>query len=197
MKTIIVPRVRLEELNTVKRFIKTVEAPFKDFNTECKLDSLLVKADLMQPIQKCILIKDPIQDPLERPSDDSHIEAADMEVEEDSMTLMPIIFTFKKFFELPKVFEKVEAHVNSLRQDQRLNHFIKGKLWKKKLEHFEKEDKVIPYFLYVDGAQVNNPLGPHIDKGLLNFNYITLPTIPSEYQSKLENMFLASISPSK
>lgn len=197
MKTIIVPRVRLEELNVVKRFIKTIETPFEDFNTECKLDSLLVKADLMEPIQRCYLKKDPIQDPLQRPSNDSHIETSELEVEEDSMTLMPISFTLKKFFELPKVFEKVEAHTHSLRQDQRLNHFIKGKIWNKKLEHFKQEDTVIPYFLYVDGAQVNNALGSHTKKGLLSFNYITLPTLPSEYQSKLENMFLASISPSK
>lgn len=111
--------------------------------------------------------------------------------------MMPISFTLKKFFELPKVFERIEAHTNKISEDGKLNHFINGRLWKKKLENFDKDDTVIPYFLYVDGAQMNNPLGPHCTKGLLDLNYITLPTIPTEYQSKLENIFVASISPGK
>lgn len=143
-----------------------------------------------------MLAKEPIEDPLDDPIDDSLIESnEESDSEEKSIMLMPITFKLQKFFELPNVFEKIEEHTKIIRQGQKLNHFINGKLWKEKLKHFDDNQTVIPYFLYFDGAQVNNPLGPHCRKGLLNFNYITLPTIPTEYQSRLENIFVTSISP--
>lgn len=195
LKKIIAPRVGPDELTTVKRFIKSVEAPFKNFDTESKLDSVLIRADLMQPIVQCLLKKDPL-DPLVKPSRDTILASNnEHENEESTMMLMPISFMLQKFFELPNVFQKIEAHTRQIRESKKLNHFINGKLWKKKLENFASEETVIPYFLYVDGAQTNNPLGPHCTKGMLDLNYITLPTIPTEYQSKLENIFVASVSP--
>ncbi len=196
LKTIIGPRVRLEESSTLKRFIKTIETPFANIDTERKLDTFLEKRGLMEPVNKCVLQNDPIEDPLDDPYDDSESEDdIELTFDEGSMTLMPIRFMLKKFFELPKVFEKVQVYTDIIRREGKLNHFINGKLWKKKLESFNEGQIVIPYFLYVDGAQVNNPLGPHCSDGSLDFNYITLPTIPIEYQSRLENIFVASISP--
>lgn len=194
MKTIIVPCVRLEELTTAKRFIKSIEESFKKVNTESNLDSVLLKLDLIQPIEKCLLKKDPIQDSLDMPLNDLLLPSED-EDEDSAMMLMPIGFTLKRFFELPNVYKKIETHTNQIRNSKKLNHFINGNLWKKKLQKFDSEETVIPYFLYIDGAQTNNPLGPHCTKGLLDFSYVTLPTIPTEYQSKLENIFVASISP--
>lgn len=200
LKTIIRPCVSLEEQSTLKRFIKSVEAPFANFDTERKLDTLLGKRGLMESVNKCVLRNDPIEDPLDDPYDDSEIEddieiTAEEEEEEGSMTLMPIRFMLKKIFQLPRVYEKIQAHTDTIRGDGKLNHFINGRLWKKKLESFSEGQIVIPYFLYVDGAQVNNPLGPHCSDGSLDFNYIVLPTIPFEYQSRLENIFVVSISP--
>lgn len=193
------PCVKLEDISTLKRFIKAIEAPFAEINTEYKLDSLLEKSGFMKPVTKCVLEHDPIEDPLDDPiddDDDSELEDdLQLTVDKGSMTLMPIGFMLKKILELPKVFEKIEAHSNTILREGKLNHFINGKLWKKKLESFSEGQIVIPYLLYVDGAQVNNPLGPHCSDGLLDFNYITLPTIPIQYQSRLDNIFVASISP--
>ncbi len=187
----------MENISTLKRFIKAVQEPFAKINTEWKLDTLLEKRGLMETINKCVLEDDPMEDPLEDPIDgDSEIDDdTPLTVEEGSMTLMPIGFMLKKFLELPKVFEKIEAHTNTILRERKLNHFINGNVWKKKMEGFSEGQTVIPYFLYVDGAQINNPLGPHCSDGLLDFNYITLPTIPTEYQARLDNIFVASISP--
>lgn len=168
LKTIIASCVGADEMTTVNRFIKSIEAPFKNYDTETKLDSVLIKADLMRPIEKWLLKKDLIKDPLDKPPKDL-ILTSDLEDENEEamMMLMPINFMLKKFFKLPKVYEKIEAHTKKIRESQKLNHFINEKVWKKKLENFGSDDNVIPYFLYVDGAQTNNPLGPHCTKGII------------------------------
>ncbi len=197
MKTIVTPCITSEKLSTVKRFIKAIEKPFQEIDTEYKLDSVLYNAKLMDHMQKCILSKEPVEDPLDDPHDDLLIESDEEESdsEENSLMLMPIKFKLQKFFELPNVYAKIDEHTKAIYREGKLNHFINGKIWKKKLQYFDETQTVIPYFLYFDGAQVNNPLGPHCRKGLLDFNYMTLPTIPTEYQSKLENIFVVSISP--
>lgn len=107
--------------------------------------------------------------------------------------LMPIAFQLKAFLELPNVFHQILKNTEDIRSQNKLNHFITGNLWKEKLKNYGDDEIVIPYNFYVDGAQLNNSLGPHTAKGLENFNYITLPTIPAEYQSRLENIFVASL----
>ncbi|KAJ6639467.1 hypothetical protein Bhyg_12212 [Pseudolycoriella hygida] len=82
--------------------------------------------------------------------------------------LLPISFQLKTFFELPNVFQKVITNTRNIQSQGRLNHFISGKLWKQKLRNYADNDIVIPYHFYVDGAQLNNPQGPHTAKGLEN-----------------------------
>lgn len=69
---------------------------------------------------------------------------------------------------------------------------LKGSVWQKKISSFGDGCTVIPYNFYGDGVQLNNPLGTHIRGGLQNFNYISFPTIPTEYQSRLNNIMVAS-----
>lgn len=107
--------------------------------------------------------------------------------------LMPIAFQLKSFLELPDIFSQILTNTANIQRQPKLNHFINGKLWKEKLKNFTNNEIVIPYHFYVDGAQLNNPLGPHISKGEENFNYIILPTIPAEYQSRLHNIFVTSL----
>lgn len=108
---------------------------------------------------------------------------------------MPIEFQIKKFFELPNVYEKVKLNTIKIQQEDGLNHFIKGKLWKRKLENYGPDQQVVPFHFYGDGAQVNNPLGPHAKSGEQQLNYYSFPTIPYEYQSRLENIFVAQFYP--
>ncbi len=112
---------------------------------------------------------------------------------------MPINFQIKKFFELSDVFEKVRLNTFKLQQDfekdKKLNHFINGKLWREKLKSYEPDQIVIPFHFYGDGVQINNPLGPHAKPGEQQCNYYTFPTVPSQYQSRLENIFVAQLYP--
>lgn len=108
---------------------------------------------------------------------------------------MPIEFQIKKFFELPNVFEKVKLNTIKLQEGNKIDHFIKGRLWKNKLKSYKPDQVVIPFHFYGDGAQTNNPLGPHAKPGEQQFNYYSFPTIPTEYVSRLENIFVAQIYP--
>lgn len=108
---------------------------------------------------------------------------------------MPIEFQIKKFFELPNVYEKVKLNTIKIQQGNDLDHFIKGKLWKEKIKTYKPDQVVIPFHFYGDGAQVNNPLGPHAKSGDQHLNYYSFPIIPYEYQSRLENIFVAQFYP--
>lgn len=108
---------------------------------------------------------------------------------------MPIEFQIKKFFELPNTYEKVKLNTMKLQQGDDLDHFIKGKLWKKKISHFAPGTNVIPFHFYADGVQVNNPLGPHFKEGEEQLSYFFFPTIPYEYHSRLDNIFVAQLYP--
>lgn len=70
---------------------------------------------------------------------------------------------------------------------------IKGSVWQSKISNYGDGQIVIPYNFYVDGVQMNNPLGPHTSLGLQNLNYFSFPTIPSEYQARLNNIMVASL----
>lgn len=62
-------------------------------------------------------------------------------------------------------------------------HFVQGPLWKEKIIPYNNKI-VIPYFLYTDDFEVNNPLG------LLCAIYYSFPLFD---QSKLSNIFVAGL----
>lgn len=103
-------------------------------------------------------------------------------------TLMPISFIFKRFFELPNVLQKTLDNMRNLKdpQNEKIRNFINGKVWEEKSKHYPNKI-LIPFFLYFDEFEINDPLKPHscsIGAALINF-----PTIPSEFLSVLENIF--------
>lgn len=104
--------------------------------------------------------------------------------------LMPISFIFKKFFELPEVLEKTFANTKLLENlpEGEIANFINCKVWKERIKSYQ--NKIcIPFFLYFDDFEINDPLKPHtcgIGAALINF-----PTLPTEYLSVLENIFPA------
>lgn len=80
-------------------------------------------------------------------------------------TLLPISFQFQKLFERNDfLFQCLNEINNASREpsDHIYGDFIYSKLWQKKKECFEKSGKIaLPYFLYIDDVEVNNPLGSH------------------------------------
>lgn len=108
---------------------------------------------------------------------------------------MPIEFQMKKFLELPNVFQKIKLNISNIQKETKLCHFIQGKLWKEKIKNYKPDQLVMPYHFYGDKIQLNNPLGPHSASGEQQLNYFSFPTIPYEYKSRLDNIFVAQLYP--
>lgn len=107
---------------------------------------------------------------------------------------IPLRKLLKMFFSLPGVFDECYSYMGKLEKETNvLSNFVQGSLWRnKKLLHY-KDKIVFPLFIYFDDLEVNNPLGSHKTVSKLGATYVTIPCMPPEYRSKLENIFLALI----
>ncbi len=181
------PNVCAGQKINVEYLVQILDDPFKRVNSEYQLDKLLKKADLISPLEKVTLGE---------LSDDESEEVSQKEKEKERVTVMPLEFQFKKFFELPNVFEETQKFAKEVSQ-RNLGHFINGEVWKKKLRSYNADDIVIPYHLHTDDVQMNNALGAHRRRGLETCSYYSFPTVPPEYNSRLENIFVAQIFSTK
>lgn len=192
MNRIIMPRVPGLEKKAVKEFMNVIGSSFSNLTTEWKFDKALRDAGLFVPFESCVISADVPAEP------NILYDLEDLEnIQNDKKTsiLMPISFQIKKFFELPGVFKKMLENAADIQRKGKLNHFINGSLWKEKIQNFDANQIVVPYLYFSDGAQLNHPLGQHIRKGAEDFQYYSFPTIPTEYQSRLENIFLSYLFP--
>jgi len=78
-----------------------------------------------------------------------------------------------------------------LNNDSDISNFIQGNLWRQKISNHCQEKIFIPYFLYIDDAEINNPLGSHSMVQQMSAIYYSFPL--SDNSSKLKNIFLAAL----
>ncbi len=135
MTSVILPKLQNSQKHDVEDFIETVASLFKPVDTEHKLNSELTRAGIASTVEKCTLY------------------GKDEEIGEE-VCLMNITFQIKKFFELPGVFQKIKNNTMKILQQNKLNNFINGTLWKEKMKNYAEHDFVIPYFFYLDAAQI-------------------------------------------
>jgi hypothetical protein len=69
------------------------------------------------------------------------------------------------------------------------SNFLRGDLWKSKISQFNENDIVIPPFVYFDD-KTGNVLGPHSGIHKLGAVYVSIPFLPEECLSTLDNLFL-------
>lgn len=160
---------------------------FDECNTEYRLLKWMKENDLLAPL-KIVNINeeiDIVHNIGETRYDELSFKAA----------FIPLSFQFKKIFQKGNTLKETLTRQEkfSLESDV-VKNFVQGKLWKNKMKYFE--DKiVIPYFLYTDDFEINNPLGTHAGVQALNTLYFSFPTSYSWLQ--LENIFLAGFVNSK
>lgn len=101
---------------------------------------------------------------------------------------IPLRHTLKSFFELDNVLQQTLFYMDQLTQNSSIiSNFIQGEYW----QGLEKGNStVIPLVLYFDEYEVNNPLGSHAGVNKVGAVYCSIPCIPVEFQSKLENIFM-------
>lgn len=103
---------------------------------------------------------------------------------------VPLPILFKRFFELPNVYNTMITYTNKLLKDTNIVYnYIQSESWREKIE-LHPNKTLFPFLLYFDEFETNNPLGSHRGVQKLGAVYISMPSFPPELISKLESIFL-------
>lgn len=140
-----------ELISALEEILEICEEPFKNINTEYKFFQYMENNDLFHKPTNILLSETIV--PM----------VVDYECTLDSksthVNLQDLDFQFRKFFELPGVLEETLQNMNELEQKGDINNFINGKLFKGIKIRYNQDDTIIPYNLYWDDFEINNPLG--------------------------------------
>lgn len=111
-----------------------------------------------------------------------------VEIENAKGQFVPLRKILKVFLELPNVFNIVKSVLNKTSCGDFFADYIHGSHWQKKKILFG-EKLVIPLFVFYDDFEVDKEIGSHSAK--LGAVYVKIACLPSEFQSSLDNIFLA------
>ncbi|XP_022164877.1 uncharacterized protein LOC111029935, partial [Myzus persicae] len=104
---------------------------------------------------------------------------------------IPTRHVLKKIVELKDILSDTFDYMNEIKScDTILMNFIQGSLWQNKTKEHDKNQMVLPIFLFFDDYEVGNPLGSHSGIHKLGAVYLTVPCIPIHRQASLNNIFL-------
>lgn len=130
---------KIEDHSLLEDFISSVETSFDRMRSESSLKVLLAEMNLTKPLIKIDVAlnkridADDCDEDVNENDDESDDEgddegAAQMVIERPkcTLTIMPLAFQFKQFFELPNVFDKIQSNTAAIMAHPSLNHFIKG-----------------------------------------------------------------------
>lgn len=161
--------LNIEQEMLLSSLFQNIENPFQTCDTEYKLIEHLKQNDLWNDYEE-FTINNEIES--------THCRGqTQYDAVETTGVLLPMSFQFRKCFEkneqLLKTLKQMDKISNS---SEEFSHFIQGSLWKDKSKAFLSQNKiVIPYFLYIDDAEINNPLGSHCNP--VTFVYYSFPVI--------------------
>lgn len=99
---------------------------------------------------------------------------------------------FSKLFSNESNLKAVLRHIQEINNSSSdlKDNFLKGFFWQKKIEDRPLEDICVPYMVYSDGFEINNPLGSKAGKQALNGYYLSFPALPRHVVGLIENTFL-------
>jgi len=98
----------------------------------------------------------------------------------------------KKFFEILNMLTQVISYCNYLlsAESDIIENIIQTDYWKSLNLTFNEKNITLPIVLYFDDYEPNNPLGSHIGNAKCGAVYLNLPSLPPQFQAKLENILL-------
>ncbi|OXU17703.1 hypothetical protein TSAR_009564 [Trichomalopsis sarcophagae] len=74
-----------------------------------------------------------------------------------------------------------------------ITNFIQDQLWHKQISAFDKNGIILPLFGYFDDVELGNSLESHAKNNEVGAVYVTLPSLPPNFTSKLESIVLSDI----
>jgi len=177
-----------EPENIVAKYEEAVLSPFKDFSSEHKRLKALEKMGYLTYPEEYLVGVDVTEKRTKSGSKTRIVK----EMTPFNGQMIPIKITLKKFFEQPGVFETVYNYMVELENDhQLLSNFVQAELWRSKKEEWYQDKIVFPLLVYHDDFEVNMALGSHTGVQSLGGTYLTIPCLPPEFRSTVDNIFLA------
>lgn len=109
------------------------------------------------------------------------------------ITIVPLKIVLKTFLEIPNVFSSITEYIEHCKKnDSIIISIIQSNFWQS-IEKNSEGKIILPLVLFFDDIEINNPLGSHKCINKLGAIYCSIPCLPDEYASRLENIFLVQL----
>lgn len=165
---------------TMNRVFDMIENCFDPFDTEHKILNYFTAVEKFVPPEKTKIGES------KAPKRKCTIL---MQLKDEFVYLMPLKKTLKLFLELPNVLNTILEYQRNINIDDGvLRNVVNGTLWKTQTENVT--GIVIPLYVFYDDFESGNPLGSHAGKHKIGAVYSCIGTVPPQYASRLENVFL-------
>uniref|UniRef100_A0A6V7J6D5 Uncharacterized protein n=1 Tax=Bracon brevicornis TaxID=1563983 RepID=A0A6V7J6D5_9HYME len=107
---------------------------------------------------------------------------------------VPMRDVLQAFLEMPGVLNRILGYCHQLQANTTpvIENILQAQLWKEKILPLFQGREVLPLTLYYDDLQTQD-FGTHSSDGKLGAVYFSIPCLPAEFQSQLENIFTALI----
>lgn len=170
---------KIELKEDFKVLLNFCQNPFEEIKTEYRLFKILKELKLYQD-PKVFLIRNDISEVVVNGNPTLGPKSA-------NIYIMPLQFIFQKIFQTPKLLDYTLENTKTFLEGNIYNNFASGELFKSKVQQLQ-GNLVIPYNIYFDDFQINNPLGSHTYS--ICGCYLNFPSMPQYLLSKLEYIFL-------
>lgn len=118
----------------------------------------------------------------------------DLDLTDDEMktniVIMDIEFQLRSYFSSGDILKATIENTNKLEKNSEICSIVNGELWKSIKQKYP-NDILLPLSYYSDDFEINDPLSAHNKRHVLCGSYYSCPTIPEQYSSKLNNIFVA------
>lgn len=175
-----------ENHECIEPLLEFCRNPFNEIRSEHRLFKILQEMNLYEP-PKCSIIEISI-------SCTTANGNPTLGPRSTKIYVMPLEFTFKSIFQIPNLLDITLKNIeNNLTKSMYCN-FVNGSIYKAMVQKYP-PNSVIPYILYVDDYQVNNPLGSHTYS--ISGCYCSFPNMPDFLLSQLKFIFNVAFISSK
>ena len=171
--------------NAIKLLVEEYRQNLSKFSTEYNFMKMLREDYVVyiEPVEKVI------QDTVSSAREDGELELMQVTYK---ICVPNLKFQLKLFLELPNVLNEILRYQDSLKNSDKLLNVMNGQLWEKVSSNFSNNRIVIPIFLFTDDFVIDHALSFRAQKTSICGFYITFPTLPPQYRSKIENILIAA-----
>lgn len=105
---------------------------------------------------------------------------------------IPLAKHLKNYFEMKNVLSKTLNYMKTLESKEKIENIIQTNFWKSKISNVI--SLTLPLFIYEDAFEPGNSLGSHAGIQSMSAMYCSIPCLPPEFRSQLNNIFLVQIA---